>query len=62
MAKRTRLGLEIEAGLKEVRAHRKGEICLAGRALKTSQPAVRLIEKAEDVPKKRGPYKKKVAV
>jgi putative transcriptional regulator len=33
MANRTRLGLEIEAGLKEVLAHRRGEIRLAGRVI-----------------------------
>jgi putative transcriptional regulator len=31
MAKRTALGLEIEAGLKEVVAHRQGKIGLEGR-------------------------------
>jgi putative transcriptional regulator len=33
MAKRTQLGLEIEAGLKEVLAHRQGKIALEGRVI-----------------------------
>jgi putative transcriptional regulator len=41
MAKRTRLGLEIEAGLKEALAHRRGEIRLAGRVIE-EMPASRV--------------------
>lgn len=33
MAKRTKLGLEIEAGLKDVQAHRHGRISLPGRVV-----------------------------
>lgn len=41
MAKRTRLGLEIEAGLKEVLAHRQGKISLKGRVVE-EMPAARV--------------------
>jgi len=41
MAKRTRLGLEIEAGLKEALAHRQGKIRLAGRVIE-EMPASRV--------------------
>ena len=39
MAKRTKLGLEIEAGLKEVVAHRQGKISLPGRVVETMSAA-----------------------
>jgi len=41
MAKRTRLRLEIEAGLKEVLAHRRGKIRLKGRVIE-EMPASRV--------------------
>ena len=41
MAKRTRLGLEIVAGLKEVLAHRRGKIRLKGRVIE-EMPASRV--------------------
>jgi putative transcriptional regulator len=41
MAKRTGLGLEIEAGLKEVLAHRRGKISLEGRVVEP-MPASRV--------------------
>lgn len=47
MIERTELGLEIEAGLREAIAHRKGEIALPGRTL-NAMPAdrIRTIRKA----------------
>ena len=51
MVKRTLLGLEIEAGLKEVLAHRQGKICLKGRTIK---------ERPGEA-KERGPSKKRAA-
>jgi putative transcriptional regulator len=41
MAKRTNLGLEIEAGLKEVLAHRRGKTSLRGRVVE-AMPAERV--------------------
>jgi len=41
MAKRTQLGLEIEAGLKEALAHRQGKIRLSGRVIE-EMPASRV--------------------
>jgi|SRR5712671_5279577 len=41
MAKRTKLGFEIEAGLKEVLAHRQGKISLRGRVIE-EMPASRV--------------------
>jgi putative transcriptional regulator len=47
MAKRTALGLEIEAGLKEVAAHRKGKLSLEGRVVEPMSAArVKQIRKA----------------
>lgn len=39
MAKRTKLGLEIEAGLKEVLAHRRGKVRLEGRTVEVMSAA-----------------------
>ncbi|HKB95370.1 MAG TPA: hypothetical protein VKB94_00900 [Rhizomicrobium sp.] len=50
MAKRTKLGLEIEAGLKEVLAHRQGKISLQGRVIE-EMPASRVKEIVRKVAK-----------
>jgi putative transcriptional regulator len=39
MAKRTKLGLEIEAALKEVLAHRQGKVRLEGRTVEVMSAA-----------------------
>ena len=53
MAKRTKLGLEIEAGLKEVLAHRQGKIALEGRVIEPMSAArvKEIVRKVANSPK-----------
>ena len=61
MAKRTALGLEIEAGLKEVLAHRQGKISLEGRVVE-DMPAARVKAIVRKVAKNPKDFERKFGV
>ena len=61
MKKRTKLGLEIEAGLKEVLAHRQGKISLQGRVIE-NMPASRVKEIVRKVAKNPKDFERRFGV
>ena len=60
-AKRTALGFEIEAGLKEVLAHRQGKISLEGRVVE-DMPAARVKAIVRKVAKNPKDFERKFGV
>ncbi len=61
MAKRTKIGLEIEAALKEVQAHRRGEVALESRVV-DPMPAARVKAIVRKVAKSPKDFERKFGV